>query len=173
VKAKHPETTVAISVTFGGISDPKLRPRIDTFVSTADVALLTYYFGSNGFGSPVGTTVTKDLETMLAFAGSKPLALKEFGYATGVKGNSPDGQALFVSETFRAWDANALRIPMLTFSRMWDGDRKQCEDQAKFYGLPGNEEFIQFLCTLGLRAFDGTNKKAFARFSEAAKSRGF
>jgi hypothetical protein len=173
VKGKHPETTVTMSVTFGGLTDAAQRPKVDALTAAADAVMTTYYLGDNGFGGMVGTAVDDDLQAMLAYAGKRPLIIKEWGYATGTKGHSPSAQADFVDATFAAWDAHADRIPLLTYSRMWDGDRKDCESQAASYGSPGNEEFIQFLCTLGLRTFDGADKPGMARFAAAAKARGF
>jgi hypothetical protein len=45
--------------------------------------------------------------------------------------------------------------------------------QAEFYGFCGNTDFIQFLCTLGLRRFDDTAKPGWERFVEEALVREF
>ena len=54
---------------------------------------------------------------------------------------------------------------------MIDGVRAACEADAATYGLPGNEEFIQFLFTLGLRCVPDQAKPAWSIFEAAARTR--
>jgi hypothetical protein len=46
-------------------------------------------------------------------------------------------------------------------SRLYDGARADFETLAAYYGLPDNEAFIQFLCTLGLRTLNDQPKPAW------------
>ena len=100
--------------------------------------------------------------------------MKELGYATGeALGSSEEGQAAFWDEVFRAWDEQQDQVRLLMVSRLFDGVRADCEATAAAYGLPGNEEFIQFLCTLGVKRVDGTQKPAWETIRGAAAARGF
>jgi hypothetical protein len=163
---------VGVNIAFQGMAGPE-APRLQALVANMDAVFGSYYLAGNDFGGPEGHDVQADVATMIAFAGDKPLVMKEFGYATGQSGHSEDGQVAFVTNTFAAWDAFADRIPYFVYSRMYDGDLAKCEAQADYYGLSGDEDFIQFLCTLGLRRFDDTAKPAWDAFVSAAQARGF
>lgn len=173
VHATHPQTKVGINVTFGGVVDAVKRPKIAALTKDADVAFVSYYFGANGFGAAVGTDLAKDFDAMVDYAGAKPLVLKELGYPTATAGHGNEGQVDFVASAFGAWDRLAAKIPLLVMSRMYDDERAACEADAQKYGAPGNEEFIRFLCTLGLHDFAGAPKPGWKAFESAAKIRGF
>ena len=62
---------------------------------------------------------------------------------------------------------------MAVISRMFDGNPPDCAAEAQAYGFGGNQEFIAFLCTLGVRTYADAPKVAWARLTDAAKLRGF
>jgi hypothetical protein len=173
IKQKRPDTLVGVNVAFQGIADPAQAPRIQALIANMDAVFTSYYLNGNDFGGPASESVAENVEAMIAFAGKKPLILKEWGYATGQNGNSEAGQVDFVAATFFAWDAHATEIPYVVYSRMYDGDLPKCTQQAESYGFGGDADFIQFLCTLGLRRFDDSAKPAWETFVEAAAARGF
>ncbi|MFO0552256.1 MAG: hypothetical protein U0271_27970 [Polyangiaceae bacterium] len=156
VHASHPDILVGVSVTLAGVLDP----RLPALTANSDVRFVTYYPSGNLGGQSSGD-IAADLDAMLAYAGDKPLVLKECGYATGdALADGEAGQVAFLTDLFAAWDDRA--IPLIMLSRMYDGDRTQCEATAAAYGLPGNEAFIQFLCTLGLFHFDESEKPGWS-----------
>ncbi|HEY4057635.1 MAG TPA: hypothetical protein VGM39_13565 [Kofleriaceae bacterium] len=179
--------------TLMGVMDVKaraLRPDVKTGVSVTasallshnaiaiaaleahDVAFVTYYNAGN-FGSTTNAGVTADIASIVG-ATAKPIVFKEFGYATGsAAGGSETGQQTFVHDAFAAWDAHAARVPLLMFSRMFDGNHDACVQEAADYGLPNDEAFISFLCTLGLRTYADAAKPAWADFTAAASARTF
>jgi hypothetical protein len=173
IKSKRPDTVVGVNIAFQGIADPAQATRLKVLVANMDAVFASYYFKGNDFGGPGSTDVGADVATMVVFAESKPLILKEFGYATGQSGNSEEGQVDFVNATFTAWDKHAEKIPYMVYSRMYDGDIEKCKQEAEHYGLPNDNDFIQFLCTLGLRRFDDTAKPAWGAFVDASAARGF
>lgn len=107
VHGKHPAIQLGISVTFAGMSEA----RAAAITAGHDVRFVTYYRAGN-FGGDTSDDFAADLDRMLAFAGDRPLVLKELGYATGpALGGTEAGQAAFVDDVFAAWDTNAARIP--------------------------------------------------------------
>jgi hypothetical protein len=168
--ALRPDVATGISVTASSLlSTP---PNLDavTAIAANDVAFVTYYHAGN-FGNASSNGVAADLATIVA-ATTKPVVFKEFGYATGdLIGGSTDGQVQFVTDSFTAWDAHAARIPLVMYSRMFDNDMPTCVQQASDYGDPGDQPFIQFLCTLGLRSYGDVAKPAWATFTAAAQAR--
>jgi hypothetical protein len=170
VNAVRPSVEAGLSVSFGGLSDA----RLPALTAGTDVRYVTYYFIGNDFGGTPADNITDDFATMVAYAGSQPLVLKELGYPTGpATGGSEAGQAEFVHEVFAAWDTDATRIPLLMFSIMFDRSRTYCEETAAYYGFPDDEEFIQFLCTLGFRSVTDQPKPAWTALAGEAAARGF
>lgn len=171
VNAARPDIDVGISVSFGGLPDPRLT----ALTASTDVRYVTYYFIGNELGGTPADNLTDDFATMVAYADDQPLILKEYGYPSGpATGGSETGQADFIRETFAVWDTHADRVPFLMFSIMFDRDRSSyCEPTATYYGFPGDESFIQFLCTLGLRTYDDQPKPAWTELATQAAARGF
>jgi hypothetical protein len=173
VATKQPSITVGMNLSFGGLLDSAQRAKLTTLFATSPDVFVSYYLGDNGFGSPSSTTVPADIDTMISFAGARPLILKEFGYATGTTDHDPAGQLAFITDLFQAWDGHAAQIPMATISRMFDGTPTDCAVEAQQYVDGGNAELAAFLCTLGVRTVDDTPKPAWARLVDAASRRGF
>jgi len=167
--ALRPDVKTGISVTANALITPNANAQ--AALAANDVAFVTYY-AANNFGNGTGGVGT-DIADVLA-ATQLPVVFKEFGYATGsAAGGSDGGQQTFVRDLFTAWDAHAARIPMLVYSRMFDGDMTACTQQAHDYGEDGNQAFISFLCTLGLRSYGDVAKPAWTDFTTAASARVF
>lgn len=168
VRTMRPDVRVGLSATIGGVADARLVQ----LTANHDVRFATYYAAGNLGGSACGR-VELDLQRMLAYAGPKPLVLKECGYATGAALATEAGQARFVRALFDAWDQHADAVPCIVLARMFDGVPAECEAQAAYYGLPDDPEFIAFLCTLGLRREDGRAKPAWRELAFQTEMRGF
>jgi hypothetical protein len=173
VAAKHSGVVVGMSLAFEGLLGTTEEAQITPLFATSDDVFVTYYLGDNGFGGVSSTTVPADMDTMVAFAGTRPVVLKECGYATGTTGHTEAGQTAFVTDLFQAWDTHASQVPMVTISRMFDDDETDCASEAQSYGAAGNQDFIAFLCTLGVRTYADAPKPAWARLADAAGKRGF
>ncbi len=170
---KQPSTIVGMNVSFGGLLDATQTTKLTTLFASSPDVFVSYYLGNNGFGSASSTTLPADFDTMIAFAGARPVIVKELGYATGTSGHDNAGQVAFITDLFQSWDAHASQIPLVTISRMYDGSISDCTAQAQSYGDPGDQQFIEFLCTLGVRDINDVPKPAWARLVDAASRRGF
>jgi hypothetical protein len=173
VAGKHPGVVVGMSVAFEGLLNSTEEVQIPSLFASSDDVFVTYYLGDNGFGSVSSTTVPADMDTMVAFAGTRPVILKECGYATGTTGHTEAGQVAFVTDLFQAWDTRASHVPVVTISRMFDDDETDCASEAQAFGAAGNQDFIAFLCTLGVRTYGDVPKPAWGRLADAAARRGF
>jgi len=171
VASTHPGVVVGMSLAFEGLLEAQAQ--LTPLFATSDDVFVTYYMGDNGFGTVSSTTVPADFATMATFAGTRPVVLKECGYATGTTGNSEAGQVAFITDLFQAWDTHASQMTMVTISRMFDDDETDCASEAQSYGAAGNADFIAFLCTLGVRTYANTPKPAWARLADAAARRAF
>ncbi|MHC4862356.1 MAG: hypothetical protein ACYTDY_19950 [Planctomycetota bacterium] len=77
-------------------------------------------------------------------------------------------------ETFKAWDRHAARVRLVFFTWLHDMDPAGLDDMKKYYGV-GDERFLDFLATLGLRHREGSgrDKEGFAALKREAKARGW
>jgi hypothetical protein len=168
--ALRPDVKTGVSVTAGALLSSPPNADAVAVLADSDVAFVTYYHAGN-FGTSSKGSVEADLAAIVG-ATSRPVVFKEYGYATGpLIGGSDDDQVQFVIDTFAAWDRHADRIPFVMYSRMFDNDMPTCVQEAADYGDPGDQAFIQFLCTLGLRSFGDVAKPAWAAFTAAAQAR--
>jgi hypothetical protein len=107
---------------------------------------------------------------MVTLAGSKQLVIQEAGYpASELLGSSELRQSQFVTKLFDAWAPRGDRIPFLNVFLMHDFTQTLCDYFTQYYGLPGDQRFSQFLCTLGLRKANGTPRLAWVTFAEAGR----
>ncbi len=107
---------------------------------------------------------------------SIPIYLQEVGYQTSpVCGSSNEKQAEFFYNFFQAWDKHADRIPQASILRLCDVSQSSAEQTATDYGKPGNQGFIEYIRTLGLRTFPGigADKPAAAVIREETEKRGW
>jgi hypothetical protein len=170
VKALRPDVQSGVSVTSSALLASPPNGSAVAALEANDVAFLTYYDAGN-FGAASSAGVAADMTTIVA-AVSKPVVFKELGYATGSDlGGSDAGQVQFVTDAFTAWDANASRVPLLVYSRMFDGSGSDCQAEANAYGEGSNAAFVEFLCTLGLRTYGDQAKPAWTTFTQAASAR--
>jgi hypothetical protein len=170
VKTLRPDVQTGISVTSSAVLASPPNGSAIAALEANDVAFLTYYDAGN-FGAASSAGIAADMTTIVA-AVTKPIVFKEFGYATGsALGGSDAGQVTFVTDAFTAWDANAARVPLVVYSRMFDGSGSDCAAEAIAYGEGSNAAFIEFLCTLGLRTFGDQAKPAWSTFTQAAMAR--
>ncbi len=169
-----PELKLGVTATAEGVLSLS-RNELRDLNSDSDVVIMTYYplqtsaMGVISVRDP--SVVRTDFESMLAFAGSKPLVLQEVGYpAAASNGSSEARQAAFVSNVFAAWRAAPGRIPLLNFFPLHDYTAQMCADFGAYYGLPGVATFTDFLCSLGLRRANGTPRTAWSTLQTEAQA---
>ncbi|MBE9506283.1 MAG: hypothetical protein IMY84_05645, partial [Chloroflexi bacterium] len=103
----------------------------------------------------------------------RTVMLLECGYPSGAGvGSSEELQADFVRQTFAAWDHRALWLRVLCFTWLHDRSPGDLESFSRYYGSE-DEQFLEFLATLGLRTFDGHPKAAFDVLRTEAGIRGW
>lgn len=174
VRTKLPGVKVGTTLTFGGASANVSK--MNALTAQADVMIFTDYPLGAGF-APLGASHgADDLTAMVSMAGSKPVVVQEFGYPADatVLGSSEDEQAAFVSNAFAAWQGiGGAKMPFLNFFLMHDFSQGMCDQFAIYYGDPNDAAFKAYLCSIGLRANDGTPKKGWTAFTTGAANTGF
>ncbi len=96
------------------------------------------------------------------------MAIVELGWSTAASlDGTQDDQAAFVQQAFEQLAAHQDRIAFLTWFSLHDGFLENCEQSALTFiphcpDLAADEvfmtDFVDFLCNMGLRENDGTEK---------------
>ncbi len=143
------------------------------WAGVVDFIGFTFYPLDFSFQMKPSSQVTAVFTSMVGLT-TKPLHIEEVGYssATATLG-SEDLQSEFFCEVFKNWDTYAGRIESLAILRMVDKTRSDAESVATSYGLTGNENFIEYIRSLGIR--DNTNqpKRAYSIIQQELEKRGF
>ncbi len=164
-----PWVKVGVTGTFDGVSK-KVSGPMSSLNFYSDVWIFTYYPLNADFTPRAPEGVFADLQRMTALAGSKPVVIQEAGYpASDSLGSTEGQQATFVRNLFSAWYAQRGRIPFLNYFLLHDFPPDLCDSLAGYYGLAGNRNFREYLCSLGLRKADGTPRAAWEVFVEEGK----
>jgi hypothetical protein len=172
--ALRPGVKVGATVTFAGATQhPEL---IGPTLQGADFLGITYNPVNADFTVRPVTDVRGDLDKLVGLYPTKPIYFRGAGYPSSPEvGSSLGQQAAFVSELFRAWDAHADRIPVMTFFTMNEYSPKVLAQLGTYYGS-SDPKFLAFLGTLGLRTYSpgrGTDKPGWDALATGAHARGW
>ena len=134
------------------------------------VVMITYYPLNGDFTFKDPSVVEPEFSYLVSMM-DKPIYVTEIGYASGDRVGSIEQQKQFVINAFKAWDANPS-IKLMSFVWMDDVPESMKEVFSTYYGF-SNENFIEFLSTLGLRHEDKSPKDAWYALIEETRSRGW
>lgn len=169
VHQRAPWIKVGVTATFGGTQT--YHNEVADLNAQSDVWIMTYYPLAADFGVREPDVPLVDFPQMVGWAGDKPLVLQEVGYPAAESLDSSEAkQAAFVHNVFRAWEADAAHIPFLSYFAQGDFSDEMCKGFLTYYGLPDQQRFYDFLCTLGLLKVDGTPREAWAAFEQEGQA---
>jgi hypothetical protein len=155
VQAQVAQMGLGATLSFAALQDN--ANLVSDLLATSDAAVFTYYPVSNDVPADPGA-VAADLDQMAQAAGSLPVLLQEVGYPAGTDGSSADAQREFVANLFAAIpDQPNLRL--VSYLQLSDWSDVVCSYFVDYYGMSHD-----YLCSVGLRAYDGTPKPAFEAF---------
>ena len=127
--------------------------------------------GLHGVRPP--SAVHGDFAAVVNAIPDKPIIYYQIGYPSSPSlGSSPEQQATFITEAFRAWDEHADRILMLDFQWMHETPAFGLDQYAEYY-QSDSPDFRAFLGSLGLQSWSGKPKPAWGVLSREAAARGF
>jgi hypothetical protein len=170
----RPGVKVGTVVTLAGAkAHPEL---VAPILQNADFLGLTYAPLQVDFTVRPVEGVRADVDAIVALYPTTPLFFRQAGYPSSTDvGSSPDQQAAFVTELFRAWDAHQAQIPLMTFFTMNDYSPQAVTQLAQYYGS-SDPKFLAYLGSVGLRTYapaSGTNKPGWDALVRAAAARGW
>ena len=133
-------------------------------IAVSDIAIYTLYpFNLGGFTVSPPTISNVVFDNMLTLAGTKPVVLQELGYpAAALNGSSEIQQAAFFTDAIAQWRERRNRMPFVSLFILHDFTTQQCADLGVYYNLPNQQQFLSFLCSLGLRRTDGSARPAWS-----------
>jgi hypothetical protein len=168
-----PGIRVGVTTTFGGASGGA-QASVAALNGMSDVWIFTYYPLGGGFVPSAPQLPLTDFPTMLTLASTKDVVLQEVGYPTSTLISSSEAnQADFVNQFFQAWQNAGQRIRFLSFFLLHDFTPTFCAELNAYYQSPPDPAFQAYLCSLGLRHEDGTEKPAWSAFVSGAAAHGF
>ncbi len=185
VSATYPTVQVGYVITSRAATDSShilknsggLRA-IDVFrdsgwTGVVDFLGITYYPLDTTFQMKPNNLVAGMFQSLVNYT-AKPIHIEEIGYSSAAATSGSEAlQADFYREVFKAWDTHASRIPSLAALRMVDKTRLDAESVATAYGLTGNESFIEYIRTLGIKRNDANPKAAYTAIQSELQKRGF
>lgn len=185
LNSNYPGIELGFAVTSAGATDPSKtlyssggQRSIDVlgdsgWAAAVDFIGITYYPLDTSFQMQGNSLVSTMFQNLVAFT-AKPIHIEEVGYASSTTSlGSENLQAEFFCEVFKAWDTHASRISSLAALRMVDKSRSDSESVATTYGLTGNENFIEYIRSLGIRTYDNQPKRSFTIIASELQKRGF
>ena len=155
------------------------RDRLDLIepFKFGDFLAYTYYPHTPGFrydGDP--GVFAGVLDQMIERSGGTPFIIVENGWATAPSlGGSEERQAEYIRATFAALAERRGSFGWHLWFGFHDGEQSICEEGGLSFLPPGTDPdsignawgyFVDYLCTLGLKHYDGTPKLGWEVFKE-------
>lgn len=153
------------SIAQGGLSE---------LYKSADMVVVTYYPINDDFTAKNPSVIESEIGALVDRYPNKEIYFNEIGFPSGSSFNSSSEelQKEFVQQVFKTWDKYSEKIPNISFLRMSDLSLAAAQETAALYGLAGNNGFIEFLQTLGLKnTYSGQVKKAYSEILIETKKR--
>lgn len=178
-----PAVKIGFVITTRGATDSTFilpssgnQKAVDIFgawMGTVDLLGVTYYPLSPSYTMKPNSEVATVFQKLVAFT-TKPIHIEEVGFSSSSTSSGSESlQAEFFCEVLKSWDTYASKIPSLSVLRMVDKTRADSESVATTYGLTGNENFIEYIRTLGLRTSTNQAKESFTLLDTELEKRGF
>lgn len=173
IHAKDPEVQVGFTAR---LNELVLQPQLfNNLLDNVDILGVTYYPLGSNFNVNNPDVVSNDFSNLVASYDKIPIYLQEIGYqSSSINNSNEDKQAEFYCNIFKAWDMHSTRILAANIVRLNDLSFEGAEESAANYNLT-DQEFTEYLRTLGIRNYDGmgTPKKAYETIRANLSERGW
>lgn len=159
-----PDTRIGITVTFDGLMKGRTKI-VQKLLQASEIAIFTYYPVIDLKLLPI-EDINSHMDMILAAAGEKDIYFQEAGFPSSEGlGSSEARQAKFF-DTFISAVRSRDQIKMASLFMLHDFTPEHCDMFAAYYGFGKapkdiTRKFRDFLCTLGLKTSDGSEKQAW------------
>ena len=160
-----PDVPVGVTVTFDGIHNGR-EDVVRRIVDASDIMYVTYYPIINFAPLPIAD-IPQHLERIKAIAGNKPIVFQEVGLPSSEEVTlSEVKQAAFFEAALPVLMRDPQVVALFIFA-MHDISPKLCDTLTGYYGASGwpkeaQTGFRAFLCSLGLKDYQGRAKPALS-----------
>jgi hypothetical protein len=173
IQTNHSEIEVGVKTTvMGGVFTSK-KTKIQLLNQYSDVVMLNYYPQDSEFRVLDPEIVTQHYGDIVTAFPNKDIRLTEVGYQSGSEycGSSEVKQAEFFHYMFKAWDTYNNKIKLVVIDWLYDQSPKIIEEWKDYYG--SDPALVEYLSTLGLLNYDGTEKEAWKQVKTEVEARGW
>jgi len=170
---KFPDLKIGVKTTaYAGLFAGE-QSEIQAINSYSDVIMLNYYPQDHQFRVYDPAIVHDDFNKLTALFPNREIRLMEVGYQSGSEyvNSSEVKQARFFHEMFTAWDDHRDQIKLILINWLHDQSPQTIEEWKDYYG--DDPALVEYLSTLGLRNYDGTDKPAWLQIKTEANARGW
>ena len=155
----------------GGLATLPGTAWFDTLLNGMDIMSVTYYPLQSDFRVEHPSHISGDIQLIADILPSDmSIILQEFGYPSGYlsdpqNNSTQDKQAQFYKECNQSFTPLIVnnRLRVASGFKLIDWSSDTCDYFGIYYGVD-NPQFIEYLCTLGMLTYDGTEKLAFQVF---------
>lgn len=171
--SEYPNIKVGFTATLPGLVQEPVK--FNNLLENVDALGVTYYPTASNIDVKDPSVVFDDFDALIAAFPNAEINLQEVGYQTSAKNNSTEEkQAEFFCNFFKAWDMHKNNIKTASIVRLNDLSQASAQASASNYSS-SDEDFIEYLRTLGIRTYDGkgTEKQAFELIKDNLKQRGW
>ncbi|MDN5865244.1 MAG: hypothetical protein L0I62_08525 [Gammaproteobacteria bacterium] len=168
----RPGLKVGVKAEFAGLVG-NAQSNMQMLNQYSDVVEVTYYPLDADFTVQPPTVVSGDFDTLASLYPGRIIYVLEAGYPSSTEcGGSEVLQAAFIDQVFRAWDAHADQIKLISFFAIYDFSPEFVELAMEYYGL-SSPCFAAYLGSLGLITYNGRQKPAYLLLGADAAARGW
>jgi hypothetical protein len=164
-----------VSTLYGAIgqsTNTLAQGGLQQIYKAADIVAVTYYPLTSDFTVKNPSVVEGDIGSLVKLYPSQTIYFNEIGYPSGSSydGSSQALQQQFVSQVFATWDKYPEQIGKMSLLRLNDLSLSEAQSRAVEYSLGTNNAFVEYLETLGLVSYSGSNKAGYQQLvSETAR----
>ena len=167
VRQLFPSAGITVNFTYGGLGE--LRGALLPVSQQCDFYSFSYYPLNADFSFRDPSTAASEFNKMIDAAQGRKVFFQEIGYASGARLNSSEQkQALFMEQAFKVLQERKDGILGASFVWMSDLDDRSVQQLTTYYRLPNQDNFREYLATLGLFDRQGRAKSACAVFEREA-----
>jgi hypothetical protein len=172
IRSRYPDIRVGVKTTVtGGVFGGEGK-EIRSLNRYSDVVMLNYYPQGDRCRVKPPKAVYTDFSKLVSDFPGREIWMTEIGYQSAAYCNSSEQkQAEFYHHLFTAWDRHAETIRLIQINWLHDQPPRTIEEWKDYYG--SGPALVEFLSTLGLKYYDGTDKPAWLQVKREALARGW
>ncbi len=173
IHKNYPQIKVGVKTTVMNGLFGSERDMVLAINQYSDVIMLNYYPQNESFQVKPPESVHSDFTRIVSAFPTQEIWMTEVGYQSGDEycESSETKQAHFFHQMFSAWDIYKNNIKYVLIDWLHDQSDATIAEWKDYYGH--EPAMVEYLSTLGLRNYDGTDKPAWLQIKMEAEKRGW